>query len=154
MSSETVWKQSSQVTAISTTANCASNGFNGSAEVTSLSSTQTGKYPLADAAIFASFSTSVSSNSNLLVVYRRDLNIDGANDSPQPQSAAPAYSNIQVGVVTVPPSTAATSYYLTLPNIQLPAGSDCEFYVENKTNSTIPSGFTLKITPKTYAPAP
>lgn len=152
MSSETIWKQSSQVTAISTTANVASNNFNGASEVTSLSSTQTGKYPLADAAIFASFSTSVSSTSNVLVVYRRDLNIDGANDAPIPQSAAPAYSALQVGAITVPPYTATSSGYFSLPDIPLPAGADCEFYIQNLTNATI-TGFTLKLTPKTYTPA-
>lgn len=151
MSSETIYKYSSQVTAISSTATCASNGFSQQAEATSLSSAQTGNYPMADAAIFASFSTSVSSATNTLVLYRRDLNIDGANDAPIPQSAAPAYSAIVVGAVAVPPYTAASSGYFFIPNI--PLAGDCEFYLQNNTNASIPAGFTLKITPKTYTPA-
>lgn len=153
MSNETIYSYSSQFTAISSTATCASNGFNGSAEVSSMSSaSNTGKYPLADAALFASFSTSVSSASNVCVLYRRDLNIDSTNDAPIPQSAAPAYSNIAVGQFIIPPFTAASSGYFFCPDV--PLAGDCEFYLENKTNASIVSGFTVKITPKTYAPAP
>lgn len=152
MSSETIYKYSSQVTAISSTATCTSNSFNQAAEVTSLSSAQTGYYPMADAAIFASFSTSVSSASNTLVLYRRDLNIDGTNDAPVPTSASPAYSAIVVNAMAVPPYTAASSGYFFIPNV--PLAGDCEFYLQNNTNASISAGFTVKITPKTYAPAP
>jgi hypothetical protein len=89
MTGEIRFTSSTQKTAISGTANLASNGFNGSTEVTSLSSTDTRSGRLADGVFFGSFSTSVSSASNSLVIYRRDLNIDGTNDAPQPQSAAP-----------------------------------------------------------------
>ncbi len=154
MSNETIWKQSTSALAISSTATLASNGFNGSAEVTSLSSAQTGKYPYADAILSCSFSTSVSSASNVLVLYRRDLNIEGTGDAPQPQSAAPAYSAIQVGIQNVPPFTAASTAILMFADVPLPAQSDCEFYMENKTNASIVAGFSVKIYPKTYAPAP
>jgi len=152
MSSETIYKYSTQVTGISGTANAASNGFNGSAEVTALNSANGGKYPLADAALFASFSTSVSSASAIVNLYRRDKNIDGANHAPQPQSAAPAYSNFYVGAFVIPPITATSSVYVPLPDVPLTA--DCEFYVENRTNATIVSGYTVKFTPKTVTPAP
>lgn len=152
MSDETIYKYSSEVTAISSTATVASTGFNSSAEVTSLSSAQTGKYPLADAALFASFSTSISSASNVCVLYRRDLNIDGSNDAPIPQAGAPAYSHIAVGQFIIPPYTAASSGYFFCPDV--PLAGDCEFYLENKTNATIDAGFTVKIKPKTYTPAP
>lgn len=154
MSNETIWKQSTSALAISSTATVASNGFNSSAEITSLSSTQTGKYPYADAVFSGSFSTSVSSNSNMLILYRRDLNIEGAGDAPIPQSAAPAYSAVQVGAIPVPPFTAASTAILFFPDVQLSAQSDCEFYLENRTNASIVSGFSVKIYPKTYAPAP
>lgn len=154
MSNETIYSYFSggQVTAITGTGTIASNGFNAAAEASSLSSTQHGNYPLGDAVLFADFSTSVSSNSNICILYRRDLNIDSTNDAPQPQSAVPAYSAIMVGEFIIPPFSATASGYFPCPDV--PLSSACEFYVENRTNATIKSTFTVKITPKTYAPAP
>lgn len=154
MSNETIWKQSASALAISSTATLASNGFNVQAETTSLSSAQTGKYPYADAVFSGSFSTSVSSASNTLVLYRRDLNIEGTGDAPQPQSAAPAYSAVQAAIVNVPPFTAASTCIIFMPDVPLSAQSDCEFYLENRTNANVVTGFTVKIYPKTFAPAP
>jgi hypothetical protein len=155
MSNEAIWKTSTQVAAVTGTANIAVAGFNAAAEASVLTSTDTANYPLADASLFASFSTSVSSASNYINLYRRDMNIDGTNDGPQPQSAAPAYSNTYVGKFTVPPYTAASSGYFPLKDI--PLSGDCQFFTENKTNATIigtgGSTYVLKITPKTYAPA-
>jgi len=155
MSNETVFSYSAQATAIAgsaTGSSIASNSFNASSDCTSLTSTSTGNYPLGDVALFASFSTSVSSASNTVVLYRRDMSIDGANNAPIPQSAAPAYSNIQVGAFVIPPFTAASSGYFACPDV--PLSSAFQFYIENKTNATIISTYTVKVTPKTYAPAP
>jgi hypothetical protein len=157
MSNETVYKYGTQRTVISGTANLASNGFNGSAECsnTPYNSALHSNYPLADAVLFASFSTSVSSASNVVNLYRRDLNIDGANNAPQPQSASPAYSNTWVGAFVIPPFTAASSGYFPLNDV--PLSAQCEFYIEDATNATIlgtASSYTVKLTPKTYGPAP
>jgi hypothetical protein len=152
MSSETIYKYSTQVTGISGTTSAASNAFNGSTEVTALNSANHGKYPNADAVLFASFSTSVSSNSCVVNLYRRDINIDSTNDAPQPQSASPAYSNAFVGAFIIPPFTAASTAYIPMPDV--PLAAECEFYIENKTNATMVSGYTVKFTPKTVAPAP
>lgn len=152
MSNETVYSYSTQTTVIPGSIAIASNAFNSSSEVTSISSAQTGNYPLADAVLFASFTASVSSASNVVVLYRRDRNIDGSNHAPLPQSTAPAYSNIAVGAFIIPPFTAASTGYFPLPDV--PLSSACEFYVENRTNTVIASTYTVKITPKTFAPAP
>lgn len=156
MSNEAIWKYSASVAALSGTANIAAAGFNASAEASALTSTQTGNYPLCDASLFASFSTSVSSASSYVNLYRRDMNIDGANHAPIPQSAAPAYSGICVGAFQIPPFTAASSGYFPLKDI--PVSGDCEFFIENKTNATIigtgGSTYVMKLTPKTLAPAP
>lgn len=157
MANEAIWKYAASVSGIAGTANIAAAGFNGSGEAPVLTwSTDLASYPLCDAALFMSFSTSVSSASNFINLYRRDMNIDGTNDGPVPQSAAPAYSNAYVGKFTIPPFTAASSGYFPLKDI--PVSGDCEFFIENKTNATgLGTGgspYTLKITPKTYAPAP
>jgi hypothetical protein len=153
MSNETIYKTSTQTNVITGSAAIASNGFNLSTEVVACGTAQTGKYPLGDLALFASFTASVSSASNIVNVYRRDKNIDGGNNAPQPQSAAPAYSNIGVGSFVIPPFTAQSTGYFFLPDVPLGAG-DMEFYIENKTNTGIASNYTLKLTPKTFAPAP
>ena len=152
MSSETIYKYSSQVTAISNTATITSGSFTVAGDVAnSLSSAQTGKYPMADVSVFASFSTSISSASNTLILYRRDLNIDGANSTPQP--GVSGYSGIQVGYAVVPSFTAGSTCYVFMPSI--PLAGDCEFYLQNATNSAVASGgFVVKVTPKTYTPAP
>jgi len=147
-----LYEYSTQVTAISGTANVAAAGFNGSAEVVAMNSANHYNMPLADGALFISLSTSVSSASNFVNLYRRDINIDGTGDSPLPQSAAPAYSNLFVGAFLVPPFTATSTAYLALTDI--PLTLDCEFYIENKTNATIVQPFTLKLKPKTFVPSP
>ena len=154
MSNETVYSYGSQFSAITgSIAIAASTGFNSSTEVNSATSTQTANYPLGDAVLFASFTASVSSTSNVVVLYRRDKNIGGGgNDAPLPQSTAPAYSNIAVGAFQIPPFTAASSGFFPLPDV--PLSSAFEFYIENRTSTQIASTYTLKITPKTFAPAP
>lgn len=152
MANETIHKYGSPATAISGTANLVANGFVASGEVSSLSSASHARYPLANAVFNGSFSTSLSSASNTIALYRRDLNIDGTSDAPQPQSAAPAYAVQFVGVFVFPPFTAGSQQaVIQLTNI--PLTEDCEFYIENRTNATLLSGYTIKITPKTYAPA-
>ena len=152
MSNESVYSYAAQSTVIAgagTASSIASNAFNASGDCTSTSNVN---YPLADAALFAAFSTSVSSASNVVVLYRRDMSIDGANNAPIPSSAAPAYSNIPVGQFIIPPFTASSSGYFICPDI--PCSSAAQFYIENRTNANILSTYTVKLTPKTFAPAP
>jgi hypothetical protein len=48
----------------------------------------------------------------------------------------------------------STAVYLPLPDIPLPPSGECEFYLENKTNATLMSGYSFKVTPKTRMPTP
>lgn len=152
MSNETTYAYSTQVTAAAASAALTSNNINTSAECSALTSANHGNYPLADAVLFASFSTSVSSASQVIVMYRRDKNIDGANHAPVPSTTSgAAYSAHAVGAFIVPAFTASSSGYFSCPDI--PLAQDCEFYIENKTNATITSTWTLKMKPKTFTPA-
>lgn len=146
---------SAALAAISGTANLASNSFNASTEVSAHTSASHSFYPLADLYFSGSFSTSLSSNSCILNVYRRDKNIDGSHDAPIPTSVTttPQYSAIAVGAFLVPPFTAgSTSCVLFLPDV--PLSDQYELYVENKTNAILLSGYVVKVRPKTFAPAP
>lgn len=139
---------STQITHIGSGTSLAANAMSPSSDVsTALSSTNLARYPLADLALFISNTGSVSSNSNTILVYRRDLNIDGTNDEPVPSTAtSAAYRPHMVGVITIPPfSVASTSYH----SIEVPLSDQCEFYIENKLNTAIAVGWTLKVTPKT-----
>lgn len=139
---------STQITHIGSGTSLAAAAMSPSSDVsTALSSTNLGRYPLADLALFISNTASVNSASNTILVYRRDLNIDGTNDEPVPSTAAPAFRPHMVGIVTVPPFTAASTSYHQLTDV--PLSDQCEFYIENKLNTVIAAGWTLKVTPKT-----
>ena len=139
---------STQITHIGSGASVASNAINVSTDVsTALSSTNLGRYDRADLAVFISNSTSISSASNTIIVYRRDINFDGTNDEPLPSTAtSAAFRPHQVGVITVPPWSVASTAYFNIPDV--PITDQCEFYIENLTNSTISAGWTIKVTPK------
>lgn len=140
---------STQIVHIGSGASMAAGAMSAAADVsTALDSTNLVRYPLADVALKVSNTGSVSSASNTILLYRRDLNFDGANDEPVPATATSvAYSNHLVGVYQIPNFTVASTTYLSLSDI--PLSDQCEFYIENKTNTGLGLGWTLKVTPKT-----
>ena len=150
MANETVFKYLAQSTLITAASSLQVASLNPSTECTSVSSAWHSNYLSADAVLFASFSTSISSNSNIVNLYRRDLNIDSTNDSPQPTAVSPAYYNTYVGQFQIPAFTAASSGYFPLNDI--PLCKECQFYIENQTNSPMISTYTVKFTPKTFGP--
>lgn len=141
---------STQITHIGSGGALAAGAMSASTDVsTALSSTNMARYPLADVCINVSNTGSVSSASNTILLYRRDLNFDGTGDDPQPSTTASvAWSNHLVGVYQLPNYTAASAT-TTLNLTDIPLTDQCEFYVENKTNTGIGAGWTLKVTPKT-----
>ena len=116
-----------------------------------LSSTNLGRYPRADIALMFTHTASMAPASNTLNLYRRDINFDGTNDDPLLNTVAGnLYKHKYVGVFVATPYTAASTTYtqsMMIPDV--PLTDQCEFYVENLTNTTILAGWTLKITPKT-----
>ena len=139
---------STQITHIGSGASMAAGAMSGTADIsTALSSTNLGRYPLADIAVFISTAASVAAASNSFVLYRRDINFDGTNDEPAPSTAAPAWRQHVVGVGQVPPWTAASSGYYLFSDV--PLSDQCEFYIENTLNATVAAGWTMKVTPKT-----
>lgn len=140
---------STQITHIGSGASMAAGVMSGTADIsTALDSTNLGRYPLCDIVLKVSNTGSVSSASNTIILYRRSLNVDGTNDEPVPATAtSAAWSNKLVGSFTVPPWTVASTTYLSAEDVVLT--DQCEFYIENKTNTGIGAGWTLKVKPKT-----
>lgn len=104
-------------------------------------------YPRCDVAIMIAPTASIASTSTNLYLYRRDLNFDGTNDATAPNTSN---RNKYVGSAQVAASTTAnTTHYLNVTDVELPGAGDCEFYMENGLGVNIPVGWTMKITPKT-----
>ena len=115
---------------------------------TAMDSTNLLRYDRADLAFKISNTASVSSASNYINVYRRDLNFDGTNDEPVPATAtSAAWSYHFVGAIPIPPYSVASTTYVSLNDV--PISDQCEFYIENKLNTAIGAGWTVKVTPKT-----
>ena len=138
---------STQVTHIGSGTSLAAGAVNPASDIsTALAHTgNLARYPRANVTLMIAPTASIASTSTNIYLYRRDINTDGTNDDP-----VPATSNKQkyAGAFQASASTtASTTQYLTIVDVPLPAGNDCEFYVENALGVNIPVGWTLKITP-------
>lgn len=148
MANEVEWTYASQVTLESSGASAASNVFV-QADDTTLASGNHSNYPWADFVLKTVGHGAAVGSNGTINLYRQDLNMDGtAGDAAAPASTNPV---IFVGAFRVPDaqaSTATTYYSLT----DVPLAADCAFWIENKTNQNLNAGWTLKVTPKSYAP--
>lgn len=141
---------STQIVHIGSGASMAAGAMSASTDISTalVSSTNLGSYALCDVALKVSNTGSVSSASNTILLYRRDLDIDSTNDEPLPATATSnAWRNHLVGVFQIPPYSVASTTYQCLADI--PLSPSCEFYIENTLNTGIGLGWTLKVTPKT-----
>jgi len=145
---------SSQITHIGSGTSLASAAINPSSDVsTALASTNLGRYPLADIQLTFTHTATMSPNSVIIVLYRRDLNFDGTNDEPIPTaSAATLYKAKYMGAFIAQPfSATSASYTQSMQLTDVPIADQCEFYLENQTNCAILAGWSLKVLPKTVA---
>jgi len=138
-----------QITHIGSGASLAAATISGSADVsTALSGTgNCNRYPTADVALMITATASIALASSAVYLYRRDINIDSTNDE-----AVPNVSNKKhfAGAFQIPAATtASTTHYVQITDVDLPSPGDCEFYIENGLAVNILAGWTLKITPKT-----
>lgn len=140
---------STQITHIGSGASIAAGGFSGSADIsTALSGTgNLARYPRADVTLMIAPTASIAAASANLYLYRRDLNVDGTNDTPIPGASNKFrfVAPFQASAAT----TASTTQYLQATDVSIGAPGDCEFYLENALGVNIPAGWTLKVTPKT-----
>jgi len=159
MANELKYTTAAQTTVASSTATIAAAAFNVASDATLiLTSTQHSNFPWADVVLTFSGTNSVSSASNYVNLYRRDMNIDGTADAPVPNtlynSSVPSYyPGTFVGAFQVPAFTSATSFAaVSVPLIDIPITAQCEFHIENKLNVPIGANWVLKVTPKSYVP--
>jgi len=99
-------------------------------------------YPLADLSLSVTFSVAPTVMGSI-DVYRHDLNIDGAGDTPTPTAT---YTKVYVGSFSVDAVTSLQ--YLSLASV--PTSPDCTFYLENNTDQTMSTGAVLKAKPYTF----
>jgi hypothetical protein len=139
---------STQVTHIGSGASMAAAVVSGSADIsTALSFTgNLNRYPRCDVTLMIAPTASIALASNYLSLFRRDIKTDGANgeDIPGASNLQKFAGNFQAGAATV----VSTTHYMTIVDVPLPGGNDCEFYVQNNLWVNVPAGWTLKVTPK------
>lgn len=141
---------STQIVHIGSGASMAAGVISASTDIsTALSSTNLARYPRADVQLYVSNTASISSASNTILLVRRDLNFDGTNDEPLFGTIATnaAYSGHVVGAFVLPPFSAASTSYHQIQDV--PLSDQCEFGIQNNTNTAIAAGWTLKVIPKT-----
>ncbi|PHS23496.1 MAG: hypothetical protein COA83_09665 [Methylophaga sp.] len=125
------------VTALTTAVSIVSAGFS-STTITSVTSTA----PLADAVLDVTMAVAPVAG-DAFHLYRRDLNISGANDAMAPDAN---FKNTYVG--SFPLDLVSTQQFISLTDIPLTV--DQEFYIENDTLQATSGTTVLTITPKSY----
>lgn len=128
-----------QVTAITGTVARAANVFSTTAEAAIIAGNE---HPFAEATLSCSFTIAPTAGS-VVHLFRRDMNIDGANDAQVPSAT---YGHEYVGSFLV--NSVVTQQYSTIPVIPLRLG-DQEFYIQNATNQSLDSDYVMKIKPLT-----
>ena len=145
-----------QIVHISNGTSLAANAISPSTDPTVvLSSTNLARYPNADIQLKIQHTTSMSSASNAIYLYRRDMDFDSTNDEPVPNTATNALykAKFMGAFICQPQSVTSNSHTLYMQLNDVPLADSCEFYIENGTNATIAAGWTLKVIPKTIAAA-
>lgn len=102
-------------------------------------------YPDAEFVLACTFSAAPT-ESTVISLVARPLNIDGTNDADAPdfQRQVQFIGNFIVNNVT-------TTQYLWLMGYDLPREAD--YYLANNAGQSIAAGWTLKVTPRTLGPA-
>lgn len=148
MANEVEWTYASQVTLEGSGASAGSGTFL-AADDAALSDANHYNYPLGDFVLKCSFAAAVAAGS-AVYLYRQDLNIDSTNDAPAP--TATNYEQTLVGVFNLPQAGSESTNTLYYPCVDVPLTKECQFSIKNAANQTLSAGWTLKVTPKTYAP--
>lgn len=137
-----LYQYGTQVTIISDAAGAAANTFSAAGDATNL--VQTDFVPLADVTLDITF-TSAPTAGDSIILYRRDMNIDGTNDAVEPSAN---YRKTPVGEFLL--EATATRQYHNITDVPLTVDQD--FYIEYNTTTvaTATNPTVLKLTPKTY----
>lgn len=103
-------------------------------------------FPDAEFVLTATYGTAPTEGT-VLALYARPLDVDGTADAEVPEAARPT---VYVGAFVV--NNVTTTQYAELIARDVPWKAD--YYLHNNgTAQTVSAGWTLKVTPCTYAPA-
>lgn len=104
--------------------------------------------PQASVVLLANFSVAPTANSSINL-YLRPLDIQSTNDSTVPDAN---FQHVYAGSFPLNDSTVAQyiNIQIALPNNA--TSQNYEFYVENKSGQSLPSGWDIYVTPKTLGP--
>ena len=103
-------------------------------------------YPDAEFVLSVTFSVAPTEGS-VISLHARPINIDGTGDAEVPEAALPVWF---VGSFVVNNVTSLQYMYLLAQDLP----KEAEYYIyNNNTGQTISAGWTLKVTPRTVAPA-
>ena len=103
-------------------------------------------YPDADFVLTGTFGTAPTEGT-VLALYARPLDVDGTDDTEAPETTRPT---VFIGSFVV--NNVTTAQTMTLRAYDLPTKAD--YYVHNNgTGQSLSAGWTLKVTPRTVAPA-
>ena len=105
--------------------------------------------PQASVTLLANFSVAPTANSTVNL-YLRPLDIQSTNDQEIPDAN---FTHTYVG--SFPVNDVTTAQYVKI-DISLPnsyTSQQYEFYVENKSGQSLPAGWDIYVTPKTYGPS-
>jgi len=113
-------------------------------------STDGADYPDAEFVLSITFATAPTENSTIVLLVR-PVNIDGTSDSEVPENGATTFKGQYVGTFVL--NNVTTTQYARLIAYDVPPTGDY-FIWNNNTGQTISAGWTLKVRPRTYKPAP
>jgi len=107
-------------------------------------------YPDAEFVLSLAFGTAPTENSTI-VLLARPLDVDSTSDTEIPENGATTFKGQYVGTFVL--NNVTTTQYVRLVAYDLPPLAD--YYIwNNNTGQTISAGWTLKVRPRTYKPAP
>ena len=107
-----------------------------------------GGFPDAEFVLSVTYSVAPTEGT-VLAIYARPLDVDGTNDAEIPEAARPT---VFIGTYAVNNVT-TTQYSPRILARDVPPKAT--YYVHNNaTGQTVSAGWTLKVTPRTYVPAP
>jgi len=138
-----------QIAHVSSGASIAAAAFSVTID-TALTSTNCKNWPKCDLTLMYAPGATTAATLLSIPCFRRDINIDSSLDEAVPSTITQAHF---VGNFILSASTSTGSHYMNITDVPLPGNTDCEFYISNALSNTIPAGWTLKVTPKTYVGA-
>ena len=102
-------------------------------------------YPDAEFVMSATYSSAPTEGS-AVILCARPIDVDGTADTEVPEAGRPG---VFIGAFVV--NNVTTLQYMTCTGVDVPKLA--EYYLYNTTGQTIPAGWTLKVTPRSYSTA-